>query len=173
MTRLMKITISLMFILFIWTLTPISFAQSSRPLPIFPQSRESARPEEAERAKKLYVLLRKENRALQWDNCLATKASMRARQLVSKGYFEHKDPQTGKNPVWKTVSQCFSSTDRRSGIPAGENLSKGIDPSATPADIHKALMKSPTHRKNILDRRFNRVGVGCYDRVCVELFAGI
>ncbi len=170
---LMKSTISFIVILFIWTLTSASFAQSSRPLPVFPQSRQSARPEEAERAKKIYQLVRKENRALIWNDCLATKATTRARQLVTERYFEHEDPKTGKNPVWGTVSQCFSKTERLSKIPAGENLARGIDPTATPADIHKALMESPTHRKNILDRRFNRVGVGCYDRVCVELFAGI
>ena len=166
----MKSTVSFLVILFIWTLTSASFAQQSRPLPVFPQSRKSAQPEETERAKKLYQLLRKENRALQWNNCLAAKASSRARQLVTQRYFEHEDPKTGKNPVWKTVFQCFPNTSLHS---AGENLSRDIDPSATPADIHKALMESPTHRKNILDRRFNRVGVGCYDRVCVELFAGV
>lgn len=168
--KLMKSAISFIIILFIWALTSASFAQQSRPLPVFPQSRQSARPEETERAKKLYQLLRKENPALIWNNCLAAKASSRARQLVTERYFEHEDPKTGKNPVWKTVFQCFSSNSLRS---AGENLARGIDPSATPADVHKALMESPTHRKNILDRRFNRVGVGCYDRVCVELFAGI
>lgn len=159
-----------MVILFIWALASASFAQTSRPLPVFPQSRQSARPEETERAKKLYQFLRKENQALIWNNCLAAKASLRARQLVNERYFEHEDPKTGKNPVWKTVFQCFSHNRLHS---AGENLARGIDPSATPADIHQALMDSPTHRKNILDRRFNRVGVGCYDRVCVELFAGI
>jgi uncharacterized protein YkwD len=166
----MRSNISFMVILFIWALASASFAQTSRPLPVFPQSRQSARPEETERAKKLYQFLRKENQALIWNNCLAAKASLRARQLVTERYFEHEDPKTGKNPVWKTVFQCFSSNRLHS---AGENLARGIDPSATPADIHQALMDSPTHRKNILDRRFNRVGVGCYERVCVELFAGI
>ncbi len=166
---MMKSTTSFI-VMFICMLTSASFAQQSRPLPVFPQSRQSARPEETERAKKLYQFLRKENRTLQWNNCLATKAVSRARQLVNERYFEHEDPKTGKNPVWSTVMECFSKTSLHS---AGENLARGIDPSATPADIHKALMESPTHRKNILDRRFNRVGVGCYDRVCVELFAGI
>ena len=166
----MKSAILFVVILFIWAMTSASFAQTSTPLSVFPQSRNSARPEETERAKKLYGLLRQENRALQWNNCLAAKASLRARQLVAKGYFDHADPKTGKNPVWKTVNQCFSNTGRHPKITAGENLAKGND---TPANIHKALMASPTHRKNILDRRFNRVGVGCYDSVCVELFAGI
>lgn len=168
----MKSTIFFVIILFIWVLASICVAQSSKPLPVFPQSRASVRPEELERAKKLYGFLRKENSGLRWDNCLAAKASLRARQLVTKRYFEHVDPDTGVSPLRKNVSQCFLNSPRHLKT-AGENLSRGIDPSATPADIHAALMASPTHRANILNRRFNRVGVGCYESVCVELFAGI
>lgn len=147
------------------------FAQQSRPLPLFPQGNQPAGPDtcESERAKALYELARNENRALRWDSCLAMKAFMRARRMVTERYFGHQDPKTGKNPVWKTVSQCIPGKSKSSKVPAGENLAKGID---TPANIHKALMASPTHRKNILDRRFNHLGVGCYDYICVELFAG-
>jgi uncharacterized protein YkwD len=121
-------------------------------------------------AYKLYKLARKENPRLRWDGCLASKAILRARRMEKRGYFDHEDPQTGKNPVWGSVSQCVPAARRRTRVPAGENLSKGID---TPANIHKAFMQSPTHRKNILDPRFNHLGVGCYDRICVELFVGL
>ena len=158
-------------ILLICALGSSCFAQQARPLQVFPQAKQSARPDasESERARKLSELARKENGGLQWDSCLAMKASMRARRMVTEHYFGHKDPKTGKNPVWKTVSQCIPDKSKRSKVHAGENLTKGID---TAANIHKALMESPTHRKNILDRRFNRMGVGCYDYICVELFAG-
>ncbi len=147
------------------------FAQQDKTLPVFPQGKQSARPDasESERARKLFDLARQENWGLQWDSCLATKAFMRARRLVNERYFGHEDPKTGKNPVWKTVSQCIPAKRKGSHVPAGENLTKGDD---TPANIHRALMKSPTHRKNIQDRRFNHLGVGCYDTICVELFAG-
>ena len=85
-------------------------------------------------------------------------------QLVHDGYFDHEDPRTGTNPVWQAIGDCYSC---RWG---GENLVKGME---DPENIHEALMESPTHRKNILDPRFNLLGVGCYDYICVELFAGI
>ena len=168
----MKNAVSLVMILFFCAPACFALAQQYRPLPIYPQSGQITRPNssETERAHKLYELARKENHRLQWDSCLAAKAVMRARRLVSRGYFEHEDPQTGKNPVWASVNQCVPIDRRRFKIPAGENLAKGID---TPTNIHRALMDSPTHRKNILDPRFNRLGVGCYDNVCVELFMGI
>jgi uncharacterized protein YkwD len=158
-------------ILLICALGSSCFAQQARPLQVFPQAKQSARPDatESERANELYELAREEHPALQWDSCLAMKAFMRAKRMVTERYFGHKDPKTGKNPVWKTVRQCIPDKRKRSKVSAGENLAKGID---TPANIHKALMASPTHRKNILDRRFNHLGVGCYDYICVELFAG-
>ncbi len=166
----MKNTIALMVILLIWPLASPCFAQQTRPLPVYPQSKP-ARPDvsASERARKLYELARKENRVLRWDSCLARKAVQRAKQLAAAHYFEHEDPKTGKNPVWKTIRTCIPAKSRRSNIRAGENLTKGID---TPANIHRMLMESPTHRANILDRRFNHLGVGCYDAICVELFAG-
>lgn len=136
----------------------------------YPQGKQSEGPDtERERAKKLYELARKENKALDWDSCLATAALVRAKRMVTERYFDHEDPKTGKNPVWKSVSLCIPADKKRSKVAAGESLAKGID---TAANIHKALMESPAHRQNILDRRFNHVGVGCYDRICVELFAG-
>jgi len=165
-----KNTILLTVVFLIWALGSPCFAQQTRPLPIYPQSSQ-VRPDstEGDRARELYKLARKENRALQWDSCLANKAFQRAKRLVAQHYFEHEDPKTGVNPVWKTVSSCIPERSRGSSVPAGENMTKGID---TPANIHRALMESPTHRANILDRRFNHMGVGCYDYICVELFAG-
>jgi uncharacterized protein YkwD len=44
---------------------------------------------------------------------------------------------------------------------AGENLARanGEDPAVT-GRIEEALMQSPTHRKNILEKSFNRVAIG-------------
>jgi uncharacterized protein YkwD len=165
----MKKAIAVLVIVLSWLLAPSTPAQqSTKPLPIFPQARVSRNESvDTEKAYHLYKLLRKENGRLRWDSCLASKAVLRARRMVKRGYFEHNDPQTGKNPAWELVRQCVPSRGRR--VPAGENLSKGVD---TPENIHRALMNSPTHRKNILDPRFNRVGVGCYSSICVQLFAG-
>jgi uncharacterized protein YkwD len=165
----MKKAIAVVVVLLTCALGSSCFAQKTKSDAVNFQGRLSAQPDasESERAKKLYELAKNENRALRWDSCLAGKAYVRARKMTSEHYFGHEDPKTGKNPVWNTVKQCIPDKSKR--VPAGENLAKGID---TPANIHKALMKSPKHRKNIKDRRFNHLGVGCYDYICVELFAG-
>ena len=141
-------------------------SSSSAPLPPPPSSKRFVRPDTAERqrAQDLYRLTRKEHPRLHWDACLARKAFLRAKQLVIEGRFEHEDPRTGENPAWGMVGRCYGYL-----LAAGENLAKGVD---TPENIHKALMASATHRKNIMDPRFERIGVGCYNEVCVELFAG-
>ena len=142
------------------------FVRSSPASPPPPSNRRYIRPDAAERqrAQDLYQLTKKEHRSLHWDECLARKAFLRAKQLSIQGYFEHEDPRTGENPAWQMVRNCYEGL--RS---AGENLAKGED---TPENIHKALMSSATHRKNIMDPHFERIGVGCFDDVCVELFAG-
>jgi hypothetical protein len=167
----MKNAVAVTALFLIWALGSPCLAQQTKPLPIYPQAKQSIRPNsfERERAGKLFELARKENRALRWDSCLAMKASLRAKKMVVQHYFDHEDPKTGKNPVWKTISLCIPAKKRVPKVPAGENLAKGI---GTPDIIHRALMESPTHRQNILDRRFNHMGVGCYDYICVELFAG-
>ncbi|MGO9372448.1 MAG: DUF3426 domain-containing protein [Syntrophobacteraceae bacterium] len=140
----------------------------------YPQGKQSTRTDasDSEVARKLYELANKENGTLQWNSCLATAALMRAKQLQTERYFDHEDPKTSQNPVWKSVTLCIPVDKKKSKVPAGENMARGIDLSVTPSDIHKALMESSTHRQNIIDRRFNHVGVACYDRICVELFAG-
>ena len=154
----------------VWMLDMPSSAQQTRPLPIFPQAEKAGpTPSEQHRADRLYQLARTENPRLSRDGCLATQAFMRAKRMSAQRYFDHEDPKTGKNPVWDSVRLCVHSRNGGARAPAGENLAKGAD---TPENIHKALMASPTHRKNILDHRFNHIGVGCYGEICVELFAG-
>lgn len=84
--------------------------------------------------------------------------------MARADYFDHTDPETGVNPVWELVASCYPYAR------AGENLSRGYQ---SPERIHKAFMESETHRRNILDRRFDHLGVGCYDFICVQLFGGL
>jgi uncharacterized protein YkwD len=119
--------------------------------------------EDKEKARELFCLARMENSRLKWDECLAGKAFKRAKEMVEKGVFAHKDPKTGKNPAWDMVTQC------RPVRYAGENLAKG-DVSAEA--MHRALMESPTHRANLISSKYRSLGIGCYGQVCVQLFAG-
>jgi uncharacterized protein YkwD len=116
-----------------------------------------------ERAQRLFQLARTVNAKLSWDDCLAEQARRRARTMVKRQYFDHKDPRTGIKPAWYLVRSCHRCQY------AGENLTRGDE---TPELLHEVLMQSATHRKNILDSKFRLLGVGCYDDVCVELFAG-
>jgi uncharacterized protein YkwD len=116
-----------------------------------------------ERAYRLYELAHKANSGLRWDDCLAERAFRRARTMVKRHYFAHKDPRTGVKPAWYLVASCYRCKF------AGENLARGDEP---PELLHEALMKSPTHRKNIMDSKFRLLGVGCFEDVCVQLYAG-
>jgi hypothetical protein len=113
--------------------------------------------------RELYRLASRENARLRWDDCLATVAQQRAREMVRSGRFDHKDARTGKNPVWNLVYSCsrFSS--------AGENLVRG---DASAQAMHQALMNSRTHRENLLNPEYQVVGIGCCGNLCVQLFAG-
>ncbi len=126
------------------------------------QGRKS--PSKKDKARSLFDLARRENTRLKWDRCLATKAYERAKEMVRDNYFSHDDPKTGRNPAWTLVSSCLECKY------AGENLAMGFEP---PEVIHQTLMESETHRKNIVNPRHNRLGVGCYKHICVELFAGV
>ena len=135
-------------------------------LPPYPLMNTRVQPSshEQEKALALFRLARKENNRLEWDACLARKAFMRAREMVKDGYFAHRDPKTGDNPAWEKVAQCDGYRY------AAENLVKGYESAEA---FHKTLIQSPTHRANMTNPRHRFLGVGCYDHVCVQLFAGL
>jgi len=136
------------------------------PLPPYPlvKNRDEAGSVLVEKALKLYDCARRANSRLRWDECLADRALRRAKDMVKRDYFSHQPPKSDHNPAWDLVASCHKFRY------AGENLAKGDLPAEA---IHETLMKSPGHRKNILDPRFQLLGVGCYSNICVELFAGL
>lgn len=141
-----------------------ALADGGRTLPPYPFASERRMAEgDREKARKLFDFAFQENRRLKWDECLAQQAAKRAADMARRGRFDHRDPETGRNPAWAMVAQCHRCTC------AGENLARGYQSARS---THNALMESPPHRKNILDPRFQLLGVGCYDEICVELFAG-
>lgn len=64
-------------------------------------------------------------------------------------YYAHSRPNGEKNPFkmykWKHY--------------VGENIALNQQ---TPEQVVKCWMKSPAHRKNILNKKFNSVGIGCF-----------
>jgi uncharacterized protein YkwD len=117
---------------------------------------------EGMKAKGLFEMADQErNGKLKWNECMAKQAEKRAQEIVETKYFEH-DDGTGKLPYRKMIDQCFY------WLEAGENLAKGYE---TTTAAHAALMASPTHKANIMNKNYHQMGVGCYDIVCVEFFA--
>ena len=85
--------------------------------------------------------------ALRVGGALTRAARAHSVDMVRKGYFEH---------------GAFVRRLRHFGVHApyiGENLASGTGPLGA-ADIVQMWIVSPPHRQNLLDRGFQRVGVG-------------
>ncbi|MFN4336722.1 MAG: CAP domain-containing protein [Candidatus Nitrosocaldus sp.] len=79
------------------------------------------------------------------DTMLTENAKRYAIVNASKGFISHNhEPLASRMPT-----NCIS---------IGENLYQGRD--STGYDIVSAWMRSPAHRENILDREWERIGVG-------------
>ena len=78
---------------------------------------------------------------LNWDEDLGRKAQAWAEHLARQGYLSHSNLSDGAPAGWQRL---------------GENV--GYGPSI--ASVHQGYMNSSGHRANILDSRFNFIGVG-------------
>lgn len=87
--------------------------------------------------------------SLKENDLLSASAKAKAEDMAVKGYFSHTSPD-GKTP-WDFI--------RGTGYKytaAGENLALDY---VTAEDAEKALMASPTHRANILNKLYTEIGV--------------
>ena len=83
------------------------------------------------------------NRTLKPNPCLDMFAEKQARRQARKGRMYHQD----LSPI---LTKC--------GVSAvGENVAYNY---RTARQVHRAWMRSPGHRANILRKKFNRIGVG-------------
>ncbi len=78
---------------------------------------------------------------LKWDDDLGEKAQAWAEHLAAKGSLSHSNLASGAPAGWRML---------------GENV--GYGPSI--AAVHGGYMNSSGHRANILNSRFNYIGVG-------------
>ena len=84
-------------------------------------------------------------------NELLTKAAQaKALDLKTKGYFDHFRPGDGKKP-WDFIEEA----GYRWRV-AGENLARGYQ---TSGQVVAAWMASDIHRKNILNQRYEEIGI--------------
>lgn len=94
---------------------------------------------------------------LRTHRSLTNAARKYARLMVKQRFFDH------VSPAGSTMAQRIKRTNylrHTRGWALGENLAWGTGGSATPAQIVKAWMKSPGHRRNILDGTFREFGIG-------------
>lgn len=87
---------------------------------------------------------------LKWDNRVTAVAREHSRDMVSRHFFSHTNPE-GKNPFdrLKESNLLFSA--------AAENIALGRH---TGKEVYDTWLRSSGHRENMLNCRFTRHGVG-------------
>ena len=91
------------------------------------------------------------------DPVLSQVARTHSEEMLSQGYFSHTSP----NEMCRTVNDRLKLCNRFC-LSSAENLHKCVGyPLAALADLAMASwMDSPSHRRNMISGRFNRVGIG-------------
>jgi uncharacterized protein YkwD len=92
-------------------------------------------------------------RPLVLDDCLTVLASARADDMVQRSYFSHRAPD-GRMP-WDFMREA-----RCPFIYAGENIAEAPDIENAVAE----LWHSRDHRRNTLDSRYSKIGIGTATR---------
>ncbi|MFA6410738.1 MAG: CAP domain-containing protein [Candidatus Buchananbacteria bacterium] len=83
------------------------------------------------------------------DEILAKFAQEKGGDMIARNYFAHDTPE-GKRP-WQWINK-----GEYDYVYAGENLAMDFTEAE---DVHDAFMKSPSHRKNILNEKYKDVGI--------------
>ena len=99
---------------------------------------------------------------------LRRAAARHSEHMVGARFFDH------TTPGGSTMLDRIRRTGYTSGARAwsvGENIAWGSGRLATAAQIHRAWMRSPGHRANILQRSFREIGIGVRVGVPVRLSA--
>jgi uncharacterized protein YkwD len=87
---------------------------------------------------------------------LRKAAERHAADMVAGGYFSH-DAPSGADMVDRILGTGYA---RGAGWSLGENIGYGTGPLATAAEIHRAWMRSPGHKANIVKPEFREIGIG-------------
>ena len=97
---------------------------------------------------------------LHFDRDQQKAASKHNRAMLRKGCFSHLCPGE-KDLVGRIASTGYLPCSCTWGV--AENLAWGSGSTAAPAAVVKAWMGSPEHRTNILNRRYDEVGIAVDD----------
>ena len=94
---------------------------------------------------------------LGFDERLARAAATRSNDMARLGYFSHDGPDGGN--VQRAVRRTGWVPESKSWL-LGENIGWAPKGQATPAQLMRSWLDSPTHRANILNDGFTEMGVG-------------
>ena len=94
---------------------------------------------------------------LRTSRALARAARTHSRRMVAGRFFAHVDPG-GAGPAQRIAASGYLTGARSWAV--GETIAWGSGSEATPAAIVRGWMRSPPHRRTILDARLRDVGVG-------------
>ena len=92
------------------------------------------------------------------DRKLERVASKYTSLMVREEFFDHVSPGGGTLSSRISRSSYLNGSLERWSV--GENIAWGTGRLATPSAVVDGWMKSPGHRRNILDRRFREAGFG-------------
>ena len=106
-------------------------------------------------------------RALDHNAELGTAAVRHTRDMVRRRYFSHDSPD-GSDMVDRIRRAGYLRSARTWGT--GENIAWGGGYYATPASIVRGWMRSAGHRHNILNGRFDDIGIGIVQGLPVRGF---
>ncbi len=100
------------------------------------------------------------------DPLLREAAAAHSREMCDLNYFNHCSPTPGAaTPVDRYLDELHADGEKRPDAAlVGENIFFASETSAVynARYAHQSLMASPSHRDNILEPRFTKVGVGLY-----------
>ncbi|HEX2162278.1 MAG TPA: CAP domain-containing protein [Thermoleophilaceae bacterium] len=94
---------------------------------------------------------------LRINHRLSRAARWHTQDMVRRSYFGHVS-RRGRDVVDRLYGARY--LGGRFSWAVGENLAWGSGSLGTPRSIVRAWMKSPGHRRNMLDRRYREIGIG-------------
>lgn len=101
---------------------------------------------------------------------LTRSAQRHSRDMVARRYFSHVSP-SGANVQQRARRTGYVGSRRHAKV--GETIAWGSESLATPAELVKAFMRSPGHRRILLDRGFRDVGIGFVLGAPVDAIDGV
>lgn len=96
-------------------------------------------------------------RRLRYNRQLTRAARRHSRAMIQRGFFAHVAP-SGSTLLSRIKSAGYLRRARTFSV--GENLGWGGGYLSTPLEMHRAWMRSPGHRENLLRPYYRQVGVG-------------